>query len=136
MKKTTLLLLGLLVAGATTAQVDPEAFRKQQQQMREEFERERNQMRQQYSYGNLHRETLADILPRIKETETYKRAEYIAASGCKDCRWYHICHGGCLHDGFLASSDFRHKTFLCPAYQRLFAHIEKRLKEYNMIGQN
>ena len=38
MKKTTLLLLGLLVAGATTAQVDPEAVRKQQQQMREDFE--------------------------------------------------------------------------------------------------
>lgn len=48
MKKTTLLLLGLLVAGATTAQVDPEAFRKQQQQMREEFERERDGMRKQY----------------------------------------------------------------------------------------
>ena len=107
----------------------------------------------QYSYGNLHREPLADILPRIKETETYKRAEYIAATGCKDCRWYHICHGGCLHDGFLASSDFRHKTFLaqlnvflkvlsspkgclCPAYKKIFAHIEHRLQENNMIDQN
>ena len=87
----------------------------------------------QYSYGNLHRETLAEILPRIKETETYKRAEYIAASGCKDCRWYHICHGGCLHDGFLASGDFRHKTFLCPAYKRIFAHIEKRMQENGII---
>lgn len=83
----------------------------------------------QYSYGNLHKEALADILSRIKETETYRRAEYIAASGCKDCRWYHICHGGCLHDGFLASGDFRHKTFLCPAYKKIFAHIDHRLKE-------
>ena len=87
----------------------------------------------QYSYGNLHRESLAEILPRIKETEIYKRAEYIAASGCKDCRWYHICHGGCLHDGFLASGDFRHKTFLCPAYKKIFSHIEKRLKESNIL---
>lgn len=54
------------------------------------------------------------------------------------------------HDGFLASGDFRHKTFLaqlnvflkvlsspkgclCPAYQRLFAHIEKRLKGNDTI---
>ena len=133
MKQTALFLLTLLLAGTATAQVDREAYERQRQQMREQFEREKNQMRQQYSYGNLHRETLADILPRIKETETYKRAEYIAASGCKDCRWYHICHGGCLHDGFLASSDFRHKTFLCPAYQRLFAHIEKRIKENEMV---
>lgn len=90
----------------------------------------------QYYYGNLHHETLADILLRIKQTETYRRAEYIANSDCAKCKWYHICHGGCLHDGFLASGDFRHKTFLCPAYQRLFAHIEKRLKENNMIDQN
>lgn len=36
------------------------------------------------------------------------------------------------HDGFLAPSDFRHKTFLCPAYKKIFAHIEKRLNEKNM----
>ena len=86
-----------------------------------------------YSYGNLHNDTLAEILPRIKQTETYKRAEYIAKSGCAKCKWYNICHGGCLHDGFLASGDFRHKTFLCPAYKRIFAHIDKRLQESNII---
>ena len=85
----------------------------------------------QYSYGNLHRESLADILPRIKRTETYKRAEYIAQSGCAKCKWFNICHGGCLHDGFLASGDFRHKTFLCPAYKKIFAHIDRCLNETN-----
>lgn len=87
----------------------------------------------QYSYGNLHHESMADILPRIKQAEAYKRAEYIANSDCARCKWYHICHGGCLHDGFLASGDFRHKTFLCPAYKRIFSHIEQRLKEQGMI---
>lgn len=87
----------------------------------------------QYSYGNLHYEPLADILPRIKQAEIYKRADYIAQSDCARCKWYRICHGGCLHDGFLASGDFRHKTFLCPAYKRIFAHIEQRLKEQGMI---
>jgi len=86
-----------------------------------------------YSYGNLHYETLADILPRIKQSETYKRAEYIAQSDCVRCKWYHICHGGCLHDGFLASGDFKHKTFLCPSYKRIFSHIETRLKEKRII---
>ena len=36
----------------------------------------------QYSYGNLHNESLVDIMQRIKQSETYKRAEYIAQSGC------------------------------------------------------
>lgn len=89
----------------------------------------------QYSYGNLHNETLADILSRIKQTEIYKRAEYIAQSGCAKCKWYNICHGGCLHDGFLASGDFKHKTFLCPAYKKIFAHIEKSLQDSAIIKQ-
>ncbi len=89
----------------------------------------------QYSYGNLHEETLPVILPRIKQSEIYKRAEHIAKSDCAKCRWYNICHGGCLHDGFLVSGDFRHKTFLCPAYKKIFAHIEKRLKESELNGK-
>ncbi len=48
MKQTTLFLLTLLVAVTATAQVDPEAFKKRQQQMREQYERQRGQMRQQY----------------------------------------------------------------------------------------
>lgn len=48
MKQTALLLFTLLLCGTVTAQVDPEAYRKQQQQMREAFESQRNQMRMQY----------------------------------------------------------------------------------------
>lgn len=83
----------------------------------------------QYAYGNLHKETLAEILPRIKQSETYKRSEYIENSSCKQCKYYDICHGGCLHDGFLKSGDFKSKTFLCSAYKKIFAHIETRLNE-------
>lgn len=88
----------------------------------------------QYSYGNLHTETLTDILPRIKQSEIYKRAEFIGQSGCAKCKWYNICHGGCLHDGFLASGDFRHKTFLCAAYKKIFAHIEKCLNQSQLCA--
>lgn len=83
----------------------------------------------QYAYGNLHNETLVDILPRIKQSEAYKRNEYIEQSSCKQCKYFNICHGGCLHDGFLKSGDFKSKTFLCSAYKKIFAHIDMRLKE-------
>lgn len=78
-----------------------------------------------YSYGNLHDDSLVDIMSRVKKTEVYKRAEYIADSECSKCKWYHICHGGCLHEGFLSSGDFKHKTFLCSAHKKIFAHIEQ-----------
>ena len=82
-----------------------------------------------YSYGNLHNKSLADIMSHVKQTEIYKRAEYIAQGSCAKCKWFNICHGGCLHDGFLASGDFKHKTFLCPAYKKIFAHIERQITE-------
>lgn len=82
-----------------------------------------------YAYGNLHEESLADILPRIRTSEAYKRYENIAAGKCGRCRFFDICHGGCMHDGFLKSGDFRSESFLCPAYKKIFAHIAGRLKE-------
>ena len=81
-----------------------------------------------YSYGNLHAESLSDILLRIKQSEIYRRAEFIEKGSCKNCKWLNICHGGCLHDGFLKSGDFKSKTFLCPAYKKIFEHIERRMK--------
>ena len=90
----------------------------------------------QYAHGNPHHETLAEILPRIKQSEAYRRAEYIANSDCAKCRWYNVCHGGCLHDGFLRNGDFKSKTLLCPAYKLIFAHIEQRMKETGMLEQS
>ncbi len=42
---------------------------------------------------------------------------------------------GNLHDGFLVSGDFKQKTFLCPAYKKIFAHIEKRIQADNLNEQ-
>ena len=82
----------------------------------------------QFTYGNLHKEPLLDIILRIRHSEIYKRSEYIEMSNCKQCKFYDICHGGCLHDGFLKSDDFKSKTFLCSAYKKIFTHIENQLK--------
>ncbi|MBP5548549.1 MAG: SPASM domain-containing protein, partial [Bacteroidales bacterium] len=90
----------------------------------------------QFAYGNLHDETLSEILPRIKKSEIYKRAEYITQSDCAKCKWYNICHGGCLHDGFLRNGDFKSKTLLCPAYMQIFAHIERRMQEVGILEQS
>lgn len=81
----------------------------------------------QHTYGNLHFEKLADILSRIKYSEAYLRSEYIENCDCKECRFFDICHGGCLHDGFIKSGNFKSKTFLCSAYKRIFNHIENQL---------
>lgn len=87
----------------------------------------------QFSYGNLHTEHYSDILQRIKVSKAYKRAEFIKNSNCSKCKYYEICHGGCLHDGFINSGNFESKTFMCSANKRIFSHIERRLKETGML---
>ena len=85
-----------------------------------------------YSYGNINEESLAVILQRRKKSLIYRRSEFIKKSGCYECWYYDLCHGGCLHDGFLRSGDFKSKTFLCTAYKKIFRHIESRLQEAGM----
>ena len=48
MKQSALFLLTLLVAGTATAQVDREAFERQRQQMKQQYNSQKQQMRQQY----------------------------------------------------------------------------------------
>ena len=81
------------------------------------------------SYGNIQDKSLKDILDGRKEYDAYQRASFIAKSVCSKCEFFNICHGGCLHEGFLNNGDFRHKTFLCAAYKRIFKHIQTTIKE-------
>lgn len=83
-----------------------------------------------HSYGNINEEALEDILNRRKESSQYKRAEFISKSGCRECSFFDICHGGCLHDGYLNGGNFESKTFLCAAYKIIFGHIRKRVQKY------
>lgn len=78
-----------------------------------------------YSYGNITKDPLGTIIENKKESEIYNRGKQIENSSCSKCRYYQLCYGGCLHDGFLAKGDFMSKTFLCGAYKQIFAHIEK-----------
>jgi uncharacterized protein len=87
-----------------------------------------------YAYGNLHKEKLSEILPKIKLSDPYNRYKHIEASSCKSCKFFDICHGGCLHDSFIESGNFRSKTFLCSAYKKIFTHILNRLEEVGLKG--
>lgn len=82
-----------------------------------------------YSYGNINQKALWEILEDRNKHESYHRASYIADSSCSVCEFYSICHGGCLHEGFIKSGDFKHKTFLCSAYKKVFEHIKLTLND-------
>lgn len=87
----------------------------------------------EYSLGNITETPLKIILEGRKNSEVYKREFYINNSDCAECKYFKICHGGCLHDGFLVNRDFKTKSFLCDAYKAVFPHIEEvMLREKGM----
>jgi uncharacterized protein len=47
-------------------------------------------------------------------------------NGCKDCRYWYICYGGCPGEGI--DNDWRNRSRFCEAWKNLFAHVENKLK--------
>lgn len=90
----------------------------------------------QYSYGNLNDNSLSQILENRRDSEIYKRETFIRESECKDCKFFNICYGGCLHDGFLVNKDFKTKSFLCESYKKIFSHIEEAILKQKNLFEN
>ena len=51
----------------------------------------------------------ANLLLKELDLARILSASEICNFESKSCKWLNICHGGCLHDGFLKSGDFRSK---------------------------
>jgi len=43
--------------------------------------------------------------------------------GCKDCKYFHACYGGCPTSAI--DDDWRNRTYLCPIWKTLFEYYEK-----------
>ena len=47
-------------------------------------------------------------------------------NGCLDCRWWHMCSGGC--PGQAVDNDFRNKTRFCEGHKKAFEYIYRKIK--------
>jgi len=89
-----------------------------------------------FSYGNINAESLEKIMSQRRQSEPYVRYEFIKDSNCGKCQFFSLCHGGCLHDGYLNGGGFKTKTFLCAAYKKFFLHIKKRIEDTFTVESN
>ena len=46
--------------------------------------------------------------------------------GCKDCKFWHLCYGGCPGAGM--DNDWRNRTRFCGGYKSIFKKYERLLK--------
>lgn len=54
------------------------------------------------------------------------RSDILKQTDCKDCKYWHMCHGGCPGAGI--DNDWRNKTRFCESYKMVFSHIYRKLK--------
>jgi sulfatase maturation enzyme AslB (radical SAM superfamily) len=47
---------------------------------------------------------------------------------CHSCNYLSICGGGCRLEAYSFYGDIYRETSLCPEYQDIFTHIEKRIE--------
>jgi uncharacterized protein len=63
--------------------------------------------------------------------ERYERYEVLnqfpqEVGGCKDCKYWFLCYGGCPAEGI--DGDWRNRSKFCKAWQMLFSYVEEKLK--------
>ncbi len=74
------------------------------------------------SYGNIKKRKLNDILHDTQRSQIEKRQDVLISTECKGCRFWGLCHGGCMIDAYDIHHDFIHKS---PNCEWLKIFIEK-----------
>lgn len=73
--------------------------------------------------GNLHTQSLAEILQGDSFISTREIYRIPAKGSCRECEWKEICGCGCRRNDFGEGKDRR--SYFCETYQHLYRHILK-----------
>jgi uncharacterized protein len=69
-------------------------------------------------YPNIKEFTLEEILFHKNRQPIDDRQINLPNTECKDCRFWGICHGGCVLDAYMATGDYSHKSPNCGWMQK------------------
>ena len=77
-------------------------------------------------YGNLTTHSLAELL----DTPLARALKHRAVDPqCAQCKWQHVCHGGCAARAYKFHGDPHQRDRYCPGLFQIYEHIERRLRE-------
>jgi uncharacterized protein len=80
-----------------------------------------------WKLGNIMTGRLADMLNSSTQNR-FGRLKASLPKECLDCRWLHLCRGGCTKDR-LHNPSHDQLNFFCSAYKMFFQHADKKFKE-------
>ncbi len=74
------------------------------------------------SYGNITNVEIADVVNDAKRLQFRDRLSILKNSHCKDCRFWGICHGGCIVDAIMLNGDINTPAPSCAWMKRFMEH--------------
>lgn len=77
-------------------------------------------------YGNLNTDSLEKAF-ETKNALFWRTRQH--SEQCKSCKWFHVCHGGCMARSYKFFNDIDVADYYCDSLFRIYEHIEKRLAE-------
>lgn len=78
----------------------------------------------QWRYGNLLESSLEELL-KSETAVRFRERKRSLSSECLNCRWLHICNGGCpKYRMFVGGVEC--VNYFCEAYKRFFSHSHRR----------
>lgn len=86
----------------------------------------------EWNYGNINDQTLAELM-QSKPAEIVKNRE--EDPHCVECKWRHVCHGGCLSRATKFYGTVNTRDYYCPSLYEIYDHIEKRLHEQQLLNK-
>ncbi len=69
-----------------------------------------------------------EFLLNSRRQREFGRMKAILLPECQECRWLHLCRGGCTKDRRHNPGNSE-RNYLCPAYKLFFQHADSRLRE-------
>lgn len=75
----------------------------------------------EYKFGNIKHDSLINVMQSKNRELFYERAQHLALNtGCGDCEYWSICHGGCPIRSLSFNDNFMDKDHFCAVYKKLF----------------
>ena len=77
----------------------------------------------EWALGNLSEQSLSSLLT-CRTQKAFLSSGKQKPAECKDCRWRHLCNGGCKNDWISGPHNY-----YCKSLKTFFAYVENRLTE-------
>ena len=79
--------------------------------------------------GNIGDAPLVDILNDERSTTFRNRA---VDPQCAECKWQHVCHGGCMSRAYKFTGNINSRDFYCPGLFEIYEHVAGRLAKHSI----